>query len=383
MASTTSRCASKPSFRLPRPGRPSDSLLPCGNSRTPGRNRSVAPRVPRSPYLTNHAPFLSTRAERGHRTRRHVEGRVPVPAPRPPRLRIFRRGVQSARSTHRARRRAEASPGRAPDRRRRASGPPRGRRPEPPGPSEHHQDLQHLPHPRHVGREGPGSRHVRAGARVRRHVHGLRVRHGRGPVRPARGHDPGRGAIADAPAGERGEVPPRRRGVAQGHQVGKHPLRAEQARRPRREGLRLWPRAGRRGRWERSRSKERSVVDGGRSRAHGGWRRRRRRGVVFRPLEKAAQPGLAQSELVRLVREQREEFRGARDAHRRRRHPVLPRARGDHVRGQVHRSDGRVGPGVHIRGVAPATERRRAHPTPHDLAPVSLRRRPDAAPSGF
>ena len=61
----------------------------------------------------------------------------------------------------------------------------------------------------------------------------------------------GRGAIADAPAGERGEVPPRRGGVAQGHQVGEHPLRAEQARRPRREGLRLWPRAGRRGRWER------------------------------------------------------------------------------------------------------------------------------------
>ena len=39
--------------------------------------------------------------------------------------------------------------------------------------------------------------------------------------------------------------------------------------------------------------------------------------------------------------------------------------------------------GVHIRGVAPETERRRAHPTPNDLAPVSLRRRPDAASTGF
>ena len=176
---------------------PPDSLLPSGSRARPDetapttdeRCRSVAPRVPRSLHLTNHAPFLSTRAERGHRTRRHVEGRVPVPAPRPPRLRIFRCGVQSARPTHRARRRAEASPGRAPD----VDAARRVLREV--------VVLNRLDHPniikifasstpRHVGREGwiPT---VHPGARVRRHVHGLEYATG-GTCHGLRGHERGR-----------------------------------------------------------------------------------------------------------------------------------------------------------------------------------------------
>ena len=263
-----------------RPAAPLPSLL--SPKRIPGK---IALKL--LPHLTPRPPpssLLLLLAERGYRSCGHVEGRGPLPAHRAPRLRLLRRGVQGARQTHGPNRCVEASPRCAPNRRRRAPGPPRGRRPEPPGPPEHHQDLQHLPHPSDIGRAGTRPRHVHAQTGVRRSLRRVRVRHGRGPVRLTRGHVRGGGTIADAPAVQRGEVPARLRGVAQGHQVREHPVRAEQAGRPGGESVRLWPGQGRKVGVAKAASERHVVGRGGRRR----YRERRRRGVVLRATREEA-----------------------------------------------------------------------------------------------
>ena len=69
-------------------------------------------------------------------------------------------------------------------------------------------------------------------------------------------------------------------------------------------------------------------------------------------------------------------LRAARYAHDRRRDALLPRAGGDHEQREIHRGDGRLGAGVHLRRAPAAATAARVDPQPDHLAAVPVRRRP-------
>jgi serine/threonine protein kinase len=67
-------------------------------------------------------------------------------------------------------------------------------------------------------------------------------------------------------------------------------------------------------------------------------------------------------------------LRAAGHAHDRRRDAVLPRAGGDHEQRRVHRRDGRLGAGVHLRRAPAAPTAARVDPQPDHFASVPVRR---------